>query len=115
MTVAASFEGAGSLPYRAASSVASDQVLRSERSVAGQPVIDAAVVLREARHLGTAKDRCIELSGLAGQAALVGVLPQGEPVGVPSGKVTTRASPVVPMAGSAIRMTHRRQPLHDEV
>ena len=42
---------AGRLADQAASSVAADEILRSERRVAGQLDIDAGVVLREAHHL----------------------------------------------------------------
>ena len=60
---------AGGLADQAASAVAADEVLRSERRVVGQLDIDAGVVLREAHHLAAAKDRNPELADPAGQDA----------------------------------------------
>src|ERR1700682_4436910 len=61
---------AGCLPDQAASSVAADEILRSERRVAGQLDIDAAVVLSEAHHLAATKDRDPELTDPASQDEL---------------------------------------------
>ena len=78
---------AGCLADQAASSVAADEVLRSERRVVGQLDIDAGVVLREAHHLAATKDRNPELSDPVGQDALEVALPQREHVVVAGGEV----------------------------
>jgi len=61
---------AGSLADQAASSVAADEILRSERRAPGDLDIDAGVVLSEAHHLAPAKDRNPELTDPAGQDGL---------------------------------------------
>jgi hypothetical protein len=48
---------AGFLADEAATAVASDQILRSQRTAAGQLDVDADVVLRETCHLDSAIDR----------------------------------------------------------
>ena len=78
---------AGGLADQAASSVAADEVLRSERRVVGQLDIDAGVVLREAHHLAAAKDRNAELTDPVGQDGLEVALPQREHVVVAGGEV----------------------------
>ena len=78
---------AGGLADQAASSVAADEVLRSERRVAGQLDIDAGVVLREAHHLAATKDRNPELTDPVGQDALEVALPERKPVVVAGGEV----------------------------
>ena len=60
---------------------------RPQRLAVGQLDVDAGVVLRESRHLAFAIDRHRQLADPAGEDALDVVLPQPEPVGVPSGKV----------------------------
>src|SRR6202021_3687326 len=52
----------GFLADQAATAVASDEVLRPQRAAVGQLDVDAAVVLREARHLTSAIDRHCELT-----------------------------------------------------
>ena len=78
---------AGCLADQAASSVASDEILRPQRLAVGQLDVDAGVVLRETRHLTSAIDRHRQLVDPAGQDALDVVLPEPEPVGMPGGKV----------------------------
>ena len=78
---------AGRLADQAASSVAADEVLRSERRAVGQLDVDAGVVLREAHHLAAAKDRNPELTDPVGQDGLELALPQREPVVVAGGEV----------------------------
>ena len=78
---------AGRLADQAASSVAPDEVLRSQRRVVGQLDVDAGVVLREAHHLAAAKDRDPELVDPAGQDALEVALPEREQVVVAGGEV----------------------------
>ena len=58
---------AGVLADQAATAVASDEVLRSQRAAASQLDIDAGVVLRKARHLASAMDRYRQLGGPGGQ------------------------------------------------
>ena len=55
-------DGAGCLADQAASSVAADEILRSDRRVAAQLDIDPGVVLREAHHLAATKGRDPELT-----------------------------------------------------
>ncbi len=78
---------AGCLADQAASSVAADEVVGSERRVGGQLDIDAGVVLREAHHLAATKDRNPELSDPAGQDAFEVALPQRQSVVVAGGEV----------------------------
>ena len=78
---------AGCLADQAASSVAADEVLRSERRAAGQLDVDAGVVLSEAHHLAATKDRNPELTDPASQDGLELALPQREPVVVAGGEV----------------------------
>src|ERR1700677_1153673 len=78
---------AGRLTDQTASSVASDEISRPQRRTAGPLDVDAGVVLRDARHLASAIDRYRQLAGPVGQEALDVLLRQGEPVGVPGGKV----------------------------
>ena len=75
------------LADQAASAVASDEVLRSERGVVGQIDIDARVVLRTAHHLAAAEDRDLELTDPVGQDRLEQALPQREHVVVAGGEV----------------------------
>jgi len=68
----------GCLADQAASSVAPDEILRSERRVAGQLDIDAGVVLSEAHHPAATKDRNPELTDPVSQDALEVALPEGK-------------------------------------
>jgi hypothetical protein len=77
---------AGCLADQAASSVASDEILRSERRVVGQLDIDAGVVLSEAHHPTATKDRNPELTGPVSQDGLELALPQRKYVVVAGGK-----------------------------
>jgi hypothetical protein len=78
---------AGCLADQAASSVATDDILRPQRAAVGQLDLHAGVVLRDTGHLNSAMDRDRQLPGPAGQDAFDVVLPQPEPVIVPGGKV----------------------------
>ena len=75
------------LRISAASSVATNEILRPQRLAACQLDVDAGAVLGESRHLASAIDRHRQLADPVGQYALDVVLPQREPVGVPGGKV----------------------------
>src|SRR5829696_5104071 len=77
----------GCLSDQTASSVAPDEIFCPQRPAIGQLDVDAGVVLHETRHLTSAIDRHPQLADPAGQRALDVVLPQPEPVVVPSGKV----------------------------
>ena len=78
---------AGFLADQAATAVASDEVLRPQRTAVGQLDVDAGVVLGKARHLTSAIDRHRQLVDPGGEDALDAVLPQREPVVVASRKV----------------------------
>ena len=78
---------AGRLADQTASSVAPDEILRSERPAVAQVDVDAGVVLSETRHLAATKDRNPELIDPAGQDGLGVALREREPVVVPGGKV----------------------------
>ena len=78
---------AGFLADQAAAAVASDEVLRPQRTAVGQLDVDAGVVLGEARHLTPAIDRHRQLVDPGGEDALDKVLRQREPVVVASRKV----------------------------
>ena len=103
---------AGCLADQAASSVAADEVLRSERRVAGQLDIDAGVVLSEAHHLAAAKDRNPELIDPVSQDALEVALPQREHVVVAGGEVADvqrdQGEPV-----SRVDLPRRDEPFRD--
>src|SRR5262249_55466485 len=71
---------AGCLADHAASSVAADEILRSEHRAAGQLDLDAGVVLCEANHLAATKSRDPELSDQVRQDALEMALPEREHV-----------------------------------
>ena len=91
---------AGGLADQAASSVAADEILRSERRVVGQLDIDAGVVLREAHHLAATKDRNPELTDPAGQDGLEVALPERKHVVVAGGEVAdVQADPGEARAG----------------
>ena len=93
---------AGCLADHAASSVASDEVLRAQRPAVGQRDVDAGVVLREPCHLAPAIDRHRQLVDPAGQDALDVILPQPESIRVPRGKVAD----VQPDRGEARDLGH---------
>ena len=91
---------AGGLADQAASAVASDEVLRSERGVVVQVDVDASVVLRAAHDLAAAEDRDLELTDPVGQDRLEQALPQREHVVVAGGEVAdVEADPAVPVRG----------------
>ena len=75
------------LADQAATAVASDEVLRPQRTAVGQLDVDAGVVLRKARHLASAIDRHRQLVDPGGEDALDVVLPEREPVVVARRKV----------------------------
>ena len=103
---------AGRLADHAASSVAPDEVLGSERRAAGQLDIDAGVVLREAHHLAAAEDRDPELVDPAGQDALDVALPERKEVVVAGGEVAdVQAGPGV--AHERMRLARREEPFRD--
>ena len=58
-----------------------------QRLAVGQLDVDAGVVLRKARHLAAAIDRCAQLFDPSGQDAFEVLLPEGEPVVVPGRKI----------------------------
>src|SRR5919112_883954 len=102
----------GCLSDQTASSVAPDEIFRPQRPAIGQLDVDAGVVLHETRHLTSAIDRHPQLADPAGQRALDVVLPQPEPVVVPSGKVAD----VQPDAGEPRDLSHlslREEPIRD--
>ena len=68
-------------------SVASDEVVGSQRLVADEVDVDASVVLGEAAHLASAVDRHVQLGDPAGQDRLERALPQRKPVIVARGEV----------------------------
>jgi hypothetical protein len=73
---------AGCLADDAAPSVAADEVLRPQRLVVRQPDIDAAVVLREVRHLRSVIDLHRQLGDPGGHDPLDLVLPDSERIRV---------------------------------
>src|SRR4029077_5364955 len=75
----------GCLADQAASSVAADEILRSERRVPGQLDVDAGVVLSEAHHLAATKDRHPKLTDPVSQDALEVALPERKSVVVAGG------------------------------
>ena len=77
----------GFLPDQAATAIASDEVLRPQRTAVGELDVDAGVVLGKARHLTCAIDRHCQLADPGGEDALDVVLPQREHVVVASRKV----------------------------
>src|SRR5262249_47469933 len=78
----------GDLPDQAATAVASDEVLRPQRTTVGELDVDAGVVLGEGRHLEPAIDRYGQLVDPAGEDPLDVLLPEREHVPVASRKVT---------------------------
>ena len=104
---------AGGLADQAASSVAADEVLRSERRAVGQLDIDAGVVLREAHHLAATKDRHPELVDPAGQDALEVALPQREPVVVAGGEVADVQAGSRRTPATCIDLARREEPVGD--
>src|SRR5207253_268480 len=72
---------------QAAPAVAADQVLRPQRPAVGHLNVDAAVVLRETRHLPSAINLQRQLANPAGQDLLKALLPEPEHVVVPGGEV----------------------------
>src|SRR5918995_2719098 len=103
---------AGGLPDQTASSVAPDEIFRSQRLAVGELDVDAGVVLRETRHFTSTIDRHRQLAYPAGQYALDVVLPQPEPVGMPGGKVAD----VQTDAGEPRDLSHlslREEPIRD--
>jgi hypothetical protein len=66
----------GCLANQAAPSIATDEILRSQRRVVRQLDIDAGVVLSEAHHLETTKDRHLEFFHPVSQDGLEDALPQ---------------------------------------
>ncbi len=100
------------LADQAASSVAPDEVLGSQRRVAGQRDVDAGVVLGEAHHLAAAEDRNSELLHPSGQDALEVALPEGEDVVVAGGEVTdVQEGPGVAHEGMDLPL--REESFHD--
>ena len=79
---------AGALADQAATAVASDEVLRTQRTAVGQLDVDAGVVLGKARHLTSAINRYRKLRDPGGEYGLDAVLRQREPVVVASRKIT---------------------------
>jgi len=69
---------AGRFTDEAASSVAPDEIPRSQRPVVGQLDVDAGVVLCEARHLASVKDPDRQLGDPGGHDPLDLVLPDPE-------------------------------------
>jgi len=77
----------GFLADQATTAVASDEVLRSQRTAVGQLDVYAGVVLGKARHLTFAIDRYRQLVDPGSEYALDALLQQREPVVVASRKV----------------------------
>src|SRR5205807_8929368 len=92
----------------AAAPVAPDAILRPQRLAAGHLDVDARVVLRETGHFTAVVDGHPQLVDPAGQYPLDVVLPQPQPVVVPSGKVADV------QAGPGERRDLRCLPLREE-
>src|SRR5262249_54553967 len=75
------------LADHAATSVAADEILRSEQCVTRNPDVDAALALRHPHDLAATQDRDPELVDPAGQDALEVALPEREHVVVAGRKV----------------------------
>jgi len=78
---------AGRFADNAASSVAPDEIFRTQRPAVGHLDVDAGLVLRETSHLTAAIDRHRQLVDPSGQDALDVVLPEREPIVVAGRKV----------------------------
>src|SRR2546423_2778064 len=78
---------AGRFAHHAASTVAPDEIFSAQRLTIGQLDVDAGVVLCEASDFSPAIERHWQLIDPAGHYALDVVLPEPEPVRMPSGKV----------------------------
>src|SRR5207237_9367610 len=110
---------AGCLADQAASSVAADEVLRSDRGVAGHLDIDAGVVLSEAHHLAATKDRNPELTDPVSQDGLEAALPERKPVvvaggggaGVPGDVGVAHVRMVFPPRAGSVRAATLAEPL----
>jgi hypothetical protein len=80
------FDGGG-FADQTASSIAPDEIFRSQRRSIAELDVDAGVVLRKGRHLTSPVDRHRQLLDPAGEYTLDVVLPQRKRVIVPGGKV----------------------------
>ena len=78
---------AGRLAHNAAAAVATNQKFRSQRCAVGQRDVNAAVVLRETRHLALTQDGNTELIDPARHDALEMALQQRHPVVVAGGEI----------------------------
>src|SRR5262249_24049840 len=95
-----------------ASSVASDEILRSQRLAVGQRGVNAGVILGETGHLSPAIYRHPQLIDPAGEDALDVNLPEPEAVIVPGGNVAD----VQTDPGEASDLCHlplREEPISD--
>src|SRR5690606_14056061 len=77
----------GFLADPAATPVAPHEIPRSKRAAVGKLDVDAALVLREARHFAPAKDGHRELGDPVGEDLLDAVLREREPIVVASRKI----------------------------
>ena len=102
----------GRLTDQAASPVAPDEIRGPERPAARERDVDAGVVLCEAGDLGAVVGRHPQLADPVGQDALDVVLPQREPVRVPTRKIAD----VQPGRGEPRDLSHlplREEPVGD--